>query len=385
MAINWHIDAWAPTDGLVFVSQRLQAADPWQQESDPPNTFVIVAPNFEAQPIDRSVAFGAVRRGFQERFSIDGENEFGFKSLDQLISFARRIYSGSGPGTLGGGGIEPPPEMPPDGGVDGNALINEWPGVIVDANDQRGNGSRLLDAISKASNSNPESAVKSFIGANDTACASSFLISCAFEAADTHSFDDAYRLLRTALCFASSPNEFEAALSTTQSRNSRTNNAAFLVRSLHSYHFRELGFSGAYKPNLVRVMHSPIPAKLVRALGLPGKVRTMLDIMSYLAADREYVAGLSNATLLPLLLAIAANFRAQLPSYMWHDDMWNAQSNDQLLRDCSRLIADWLPIHALPQELETEIHGWSLRGPHDQRTYKDQTEIPTNARGQYGA
>ena len=115
---KWHIDAWAPTEGLVFASKRLRGEDPWDMRQGkaagfvPPMTFTIAAPSFEPEPVDRSLAFGAVRRGFQEGFSIDGQTEYDFDSLDQLITFARRIYSGSGPSTMGGAGegpLEPGP------------------------------------------------------------------------------------------------------------------------------------------------------------------------------------------------------------------------------------------------------------------------------------
>src|SRR5947207_8120411 len=102
----------------------MQSDDPWDDGAgDPasivrPVTFAIAAPGFEPGPVDRSIAFGAARRGFQERFSTNGENEYAFESLDQLIVFARRVYSGSVPGTLGGGDEGPPgPGPEPEGGA----------------------------------------------------------------------------------------------------------------------------------------------------------------------------------------------------------------------------------------------------------------------------
>ena len=54
MALNWYIDAWAQTDGLVFASQRERSTDPWVLDpARPVMTFAIAAPNFEAQPVDR--------------------------------------------------------------------------------------------------------------------------------------------------------------------------------------------------------------------------------------------------------------------------------------------------------------------------------------------
>lgn len=100
MELKWYIDSWGPTEGVAFVSKREPCEDPWALEHTA--TLMIRAPDFEPRPVDRTFAFGAARRGFQERFAIEGLTEYGFDSLEYLTTFVSRIYLGSGPGTGAG-------------------------------------------------------------------------------------------------------------------------------------------------------------------------------------------------------------------------------------------------------------------------------------------
>lgn len=374
MALNWYIDAWAPTDGLVFASQRMQTEDPWEHDAAKPvMTFAIAAPSFEAQPVDRSVAFGAVRRGFQERFSIDGKTEFAFDSLFQLITFARRVDSGSGPGTTGGGGVEPPPETGPEPEGEGGAP--EWfASHLLDSEkeERRPTGSDLLGAMIVPNADRREVLKGSITPSRVRKAASRLLIECAAEAAASGLFKDSSRLVHAAACLTTSIDELRALHSLAFGRDPRY--AESLVRSYERYRYRGLMYPETWKPHLGEVTQAPIPAGFVRALGLPAKVRTMLDVVSYIAADRDFVVRSSQARLLPLLLAVAANFRAHATGFVWYDDRTDTQSIDSLLDDCSRFIADWLPVEILPPELEQEVHDWCWRGPRDQRSYKSRTE-----------
>lgn len=374
MALNWYIDAWAPTEGLVFASQREQSEDPWVRDSARPvTTFAIAAPNFEAQPVDRSLAFGAVRRGFQERFSVGGGVEFGFESLAQLITFARRIYSGSGPGTMGGGGGAPPPEPgpAPEGEGEGGAGVGGAPdwfaSQLLDVEMHGGlpGGGELLDTMGDTPPAERRGVFKRSVTPQLRMAASRLLIECAVEAAASSSFQDACRLVRAAACFASSFDELDSLRSLALTRDDRI--AAFLARNFEWYHFRGVMFQEPARPQLVEVTHAPIPARFLRALGLPSSVRTMLDVLSYIAADRSYVVR-SSPGLLPLLLAVAANFRTHAAGFVWYDEKTDTQSIDRLSDECSRFIADWLPVEKLPDELEEEIRAWCWRSPADQRS-----------------
>ncbi|MEO6320428.1 MAG: hypothetical protein ABIR56_07150 [Polaromonas sp.] len=366
MALNWYIDAWAPTDGLVFASQRGQADDPWVLDAAGPlMTFAIAAPSFEAQPVDRSLAFGAVRRGFQERFSIDGEVEFSFESLAQLITFTRRIYSGSGPGTMGGGAGGPPPEPAPEG--EGGAP--DW--LAGQRQERQGEGQNLagrdlLGALVVA-NADRRQVVKGSITLPDvTGAASRLLIECAGAAAASGLRKDSSRLVHAAACLTTSVDELRDLYSFASERAPRI--AEFLDRVYEWHRYRGSMYLEAWHPHLGDAAQAPIAAGLVRALGLPGSVRTLLDVVSYIAADRDFVVRSSQADLLPLLLAVAANFRAHAAGFVWFDARTDTQSTDRLLDDCSRFIADWLPIEKLPDKLEEEIRAWCWRGPGGQRS-----------------
>ena len=368
MALNWYIDAWAPTDGLVFASQRGQSEDPWENDAvEAVMTFAIAAPNFEAQPVDRSAAFGAVRRGFQERFSINGEDEFDFESLNQLIAFARRIYAGSGPGTLGGGGVEPPPEPgpAPESGGAPDWFASEFLGLEMD--DRRGNGSELLGALNNSPNAERGRVLKPWLTPQVTQAASRLLIEFAAGAGVSGFLRESSRLIDVAACLTTSIGELNALRSLAHERDQKV--VEIMARSYASYRYPGLALKShdSWKPDLAQVAQAPIPARFVKALGLPPTVRTMLDAVSYVAADRRFVVRSSLSGLLPVLLAVAANFRAHAQGFVWYDHITGTQSIDHLLDDCSRFIANWLPVDELPIELEQEVHRWCWRGPRDQR------------------
>lgn len=365
MEVAWYIDAWAPTEGLVFASRRTPTEDPWENDaSEPVMTFAIAAPNFEAQPVDRSVAFGAVRRGFQERFSIGDETESAFNSLDQLITFTRRIYSGSGPGTMGGGGVEPPPDPGPE--PEGEGGVPEW------------FASQFLEMEAEEESDLPDTMIHNLAAQRRDVftprarvAASRLLIECAADAAASCFFKDSSRLVHTAACLTTSMG-WDALHSwlTRKERDPRI--AKLLVRSFEGYHFLGPMYVETCKPHLGEVMQTPIPVNLVPVLGFPRTVRTMLDIVSYIAADRLFVVRSSQSSLVPVLLAVAANFTAHDKSFVWYDDRAATQSLDRILNDCSRFIANWLPVEQLPIKLEQEVHNWCWRGPRDQRSYKVQ-------------
>jgi len=373
MEMNWYIDAWAPTEGFVFASHRQRAEDPWERDTPGPiTTFAVTAPNFEAQPVDRSVAFGAVRRGFQERFSLDGETEFGFDSLDQLVGFARRVYSGSGPGTMGGGGVEPPPEPEPEGQGDGAPAWFASDLLRTEMRDLQSTGADLLGALHKLPKAECRDLLRNSITPDVKTAASRFLIECAAEAARSGFTREVVRLCHAAACLSDSQ---ETAIESYEFARERMPSVAHIFRRIFDpYLYERLAYLGSSRPHLGQAAHAAVPAQLVKALGLPPKVRTMLDVVSYLTADRLFVARSSQAGLLPLLLAVAVNFRAHVAGSPWYDDMTDARSIDGLLLDCSNFMADWLPIEMLVPALEQQVHAWCRRGPRDQRRSRNQIE-----------
>jgi hypothetical protein len=366
MSETWFIDAWAPTEGLVFASRRPHRADPWSAEftgaSDAPvQTFAIAAPSFESQPVDRSVAFGAARRGFQERFSVDGETEYAFASLDQLITFARRIYSGSGPGTVGGG---EPPEPGPEPDGDGGAPFRPY-GDFVRASDAHGTGDGMLRMLKDLrTRADRASAIERLMTKAVMHDAAVVLLRCA---------DSSSMHRRVSLRW------FRAAGGLTGAIDIDWWNrwAAKLEPRLSSGEVEYLWRRGVLpfgpredRPTLAGLADAPFPIELVRAYRLPLSIRTMLDVATYIAADRKYVVASDLAALLALLIAVAAHFSIDAVMADW--DLEGQTRFDHLGKSCSRYIADWLPVDGLPEKLEHEVRRWCWRGPRGQRSNASQ-------------
>lgn len=113
------IDAWSPADGSVFASWRGPRTDIWQEDdaNAAPACITLHAPLFQVRPVPRAMAFGAVHRGYQEGFSLTGEDEVGFENVEQLRELVRRTYlaygiGDGGPAEPGGGPTKPPPPEP---------------------------------------------------------------------------------------------------------------------------------------------------------------------------------------------------------------------------------------------------------------------------------
>jgi hypothetical protein len=364
MPESWFIDAWAPTEGLVFASRRPSRSDPWSAEfigaSDARvQTFAIAAPSFEPQPVDRSAAFGAARRGFQERFSVDGETEYAFASLDQLITFARRIYSGSGPGTMGGGGEPPEPGPEPDG--DGGAPFQPYDDFIR-ARDALGSTGDELLRILKDSRTRADrtSAIERLMTEAVVHNAAVLLLQCA----DSGSMDRRVPM-----------RWFRAAGSLTRSIDIDWwyRWASKLEPRLPPGEIEYLWRRGVLpfglredRLTLAGLADAPFPIHLVRAYRLPLSIRTMLDLATYIAGDRRYVVASDLSALLALLIAVAAHFSFDTVAADW--DLGGQSSFDQLRKSCSRYIADWLPVDELPEKLEHEVRRWCWRGPRGQRS-----------------
>lgn len=362
----WFIDAWSPPDGLVFASKRRQRDDPWGLSSvdaeaeDKITTFAIAAPGFEAYPVARSMAFGATRRGFQERFSLVENAEFGFESLDELVRFARRIYLGSGPGTAGGEGVDPPEPgpRPSDGGAPSSDLLEYFQIKAASGDEERASLDKMWDAMSR------EQRLEEIVGAISATTligAAKLLVASASESWSAG--NDGQRrnhLLNTAAFLADSAGRFDDFLEYLDVRSTEASMRQKM--SWHRYRYRyEWQTSHEYvKTPLAVASSAAFASGLAKVLRLPASVRTMLDVMRYVAANRLYAIRSDPATLLVLLVAVAANFGSRF--HCLHE-----APNDYAHRECARFIVDWLPFEQLTPALEEEIHDWCWRGPRDQR------------------
>ena len=111
---RFRVDAWNAGDGALFVSLRPARVDVWSEQVGPEvETYLLRAPDFDAVPVARALAYGAVRRGGQEGFSLDGDQEVAFDTLAQVRELARRAYIASAIGDGGPEGDAPPQEGPP--------------------------------------------------------------------------------------------------------------------------------------------------------------------------------------------------------------------------------------------------------------------------------
>lgn len=107
---TWYIDSLDPRAGLVFASARPH----WEPGHDFPGaqrTVFIAPPNFSPRVVSsHAIALGASRSRSQIRL-MSRDQEIGFRGLESVRDFVRRVYSGSagGDGPLGSAGVEPAP------------------------------------------------------------------------------------------------------------------------------------------------------------------------------------------------------------------------------------------------------------------------------------
>lgn len=119
------------------------------------------------------------------------------------------------------------------------------------------------------------------------------------------------------------------------------------------------------------VIGVPLPRQSAQILTLPEKIRSFMDLMSYLAADRKVVARLSIVNGVPLLLATAIQFCFQ-PSEAYYGngryyeaDWW--YWHYRFRARYAQFMVDWLPFDKLPSELEQTLQNWNQLTFEEQR------------------
>lgn len=125
MSARFYIDALDGLGGAAFGSLREGNLAIAEAAGDAP-AWYIAAPDFRPRPVSsRAIGLAANRGGFQLGFSIDGETEVPFKSLEVLAEYVRRLFI-SGGGGDGPGGVGPTfPPPPEDGGPEGGGDFGE--------------------------------------------------------------------------------------------------------------------------------------------------------------------------------------------------------------------------------------------------------------------
>ncbi|MFJ2682239.1 hypothetical protein ACIOYV_00700 [Pseudomonas sp. NPDC087342] len=319
MELKWYIDSWAPTEGVAFVSKRKSCEDPWALEHTA--TLMIRAPEFEARPVDRAVAFGAARRGFQERFAIEGSKEYGFFSLEHLTTFVSRIYLGSGPGAGGGGGLPVEGGPGPKGSGHFRVRINKLARLKIVLSETNW-GVFFLELL-EASPYDRFTKIQGLLNEYVLLSALELLEESAHEAGGP-------QVRSNYLNWLAPTNRLETAFT------------------------------------------APLPHSYAQSLQLPEKLRSFTDLMSFIASDRAVIAGLSMAQVLPLLLAtaiqllrpstISVYYRVRLyDEEGWQ--YWHHRFSDRY----AQFILNWLPLAGLPSELEQPLKEWNQRSHEDQR------------------
>ncbi|NNA59392.1 hypothetical protein HBO27_26460 [Pseudomonas koreensis] len=112
-----------------------------------------------------------------------------------------------------------------------------------------------------------------------------------------------------------------------------------------------------------------LPRQYVRPQGMPKKIRNFNDVMFFFAAERNAVASISLAEVLPLLLATAIYF-SDRREYYFED--WREYDQFQwwarvYASEYAKYIVDWLPFDALPAQLESTLESWNTLTFNDQR------------------
>jgi len=341
--MNWYIDSWSPTEGVVFASNRASSNDPW--DVDLVQTVMMAAPYFEPHDVSRAMAFGAAQRGFQEQFSVQGEQETGFSTLELLTLFVRRTYSGSGSGPEGNGGDDGGNGGDGDGGINGTGDDRErtqqfgreqqdrdrpqvdWPS-LKESDDAPKIGA-LLSEIQPLNFAQRMEKLLDLIRRQDAGYlrhAREILFECAHDIHEPSR--ENYRLRRIA-------------------------HLLFLPEhaDIRWYPLHEGNDS------LSLALKAPLPKDYASIVGLPLRVKTMMDALSFLAADRRFLGECSVNRILPLLLAIAANFCSGRAIPNWH--RYSMGHRELLIKECCDFILRWLPIDNLPDPLESIVSDWS--------------------------
>jgi hypothetical protein len=361
---RWFIDAWLPFDGTVFVSLRSARADIWREpDGDAAHpagapALLLRPPLFEPEHIERRIAFGAVQRGAQEGFSLDGAGEFAFESVAQVTAFVRRVYAGGGPGTTGG-----PAPAPAEGGP-GEAADDGWSLAYDVSEDAGGLESRMASACS----------------VRVRRSAANLLIGSMRAALDIN--DHEYRLaavvpqLRAAILLTADAydfwwSDFLAAIRVERkvATDPMRANEFRLIEELASDFLQmpawfSLNWGNSRHFEWRRLQ---IPPAWSLALGLPARVSSWLDAVCYIRADRRYLSRQPFSTWGPLLLALTAPWAVSAGA-CWpagylpmHGDLREAW---RPLAACSmRMAAEMLPAEALPSSLEDNIERWCSDPP----------------------
>lgn len=375
---RWFIDAWFPADGIVFISLRTSRADIWQETNGEPDTegrpavaMLLRAPEFEPEPIERRIAFGAVQRGGQEGFSLDGEGEFAFESIEQVGAFVRRVYAGSGPAdTTGGAGPAPAPRDPEPDNPDA-----PWPELDLEQGPDAEADWSLKKDVSEDKHE-LERRMVAGCSATVRRSAANLLISSVSAVFDQTGRPDRLEavmpLLQAAMLLTAEDRDFWSQRFVQALRRDRRRTlqpgelsvVLMLVADFFDpYPLQRLPWPDSARSHMVRWR---LPGASAHRLLLPAQVDSWLDALCYLRADRRYLSGTKFSQWGALLLALTA------PLVIARAEAWAVWPPARALpvpwlvpiARCMQMAVELLPAEALPASLEDNIERWCRRaGP----------------------
>ena len=357
----WRIDAWSVGDGSLFASQRDERADLWREDGDEAETFVLRAPDFDAVRVSRALAYGAVRRGAQEGFSLDGQQEQAFGSLAELRELARRAYIASAIGDSGpeGDGAPQPGGPPPDGGpsADGFTLaqagtleaLRDVLGTLLIENDAPSMArEKLADVVLTALDDRLAwPAARLLVLGADLTAASAAQGSAALAAA----------LLQTAAGLVGPARLSDMAMHETLAADT-LRLAEWLTVPVWLPDRVVIG-QGALAVDAWRLLGDALlPAFPTReALGLPPRCSTWIDALEYLGADSRYYQLCRRGEWLPLAVAaaaIATSARGTVPPWLERAGLDARHLRQAWMKAIAQFIAGRVPAGGLSPAVE----GW---------------------------
>lgn len=372
---KYYIDAWHVGDGALFTSLRTPRIDVWGEfEGREVETYLLRAPDFDAMPVSRALAYGAVRRGSQEGFSLDGVQEIAFNTLAQVRELARRAYIASAIGEGGPEGDAPPVQgqPPPDGGpssLHGDSrreLYQEWEKDLADAVAELSLGSAA--AAREPNRQRLREVLRNALDNGFLEEASSLLLASAdrtleITLAEYASVPVARNLVYLASCLVSTESLHSIAR-TIPLRN----NARILVDRMLGHPLHGLGYGGQGDEGLdaMRLLcDGLLPDYQIRdTLNLPPRCLMWIDVLEYLSTDRQYFILSRDGAWLPLAIAVASIATApRLPLEPWFGWQANGKSSyrSAWLDRIADFIASIIPAGGLPSNVESWIRDrcWS--------------------------
>jgi len=367
---RFRVDAWNAGDGALFVSLRPERVDVWSEQDAPEvETYLLRAPDFDAVPVSRALAYGAVRRGGQEGFSLDGVQEVAFNTLAQVRELARRAYIASAIGDGGPEGDAPPQEGPPP--PDSGPSLPGADTWIHGLDDWSEDLARAVDQLSLETNGQAQPSDRVVLRQALTNAmrqevldeAAVLLLASAEQTLDVMLAEYASLPVSRSLIYLASCLVGVENLRNTAQRLPLGGQTMHLVHMMFDHPWAPgfgYGGQGREGSDAMRLLcDGLLPDFHTRkALNLPPRCQTWIDALEYLSADRKYFLLGRNGTWLPLAIAVACISTApRMPVDSWFEPGRHGKGDHRSswVSRIADFIASMLPAGGLPLDVEAWI------------------------------